>query len=213
MKNIALLLVLLGTPIAAVETYGAKVGGTLAPDGNTEIQIDLPHQLHKHNISSRGSGCCVFRSISHAAYYQEVAVLKDFAEWVRSKGLPGGGYPGNVAERIRMICKEKGVPEPAYIQIEGKDLELLKAATRSGRMVSVTYSKSPTGRYNGGRIAHMVNLPHADDHYFAVLDNNYPGADKYEWMTPQEFATICNPGGRYWAVVLLAPPPPAPPRN
>jgi hypothetical protein len=56
----------------------------------------------------------------------------------------------------------------------------------------------------------MVNLPHADDSYFVVLDNNYPGADRYEWMTPDEFRRVCNPRG-YWAIILLdAGPPPLP---
>lgn len=62
--------------------------------------------------------------------------------------------------------------------VEGSDLERLKLACRTGRMPGVTYAFSPTGRYGGARIAHMVNLVHADDQWFAVLDNNYPGADQ-----------------------------------
>lgn len=210
MKQLALIVALIAAPVAA-QTYGAKVGGNVAPDG-TEIQIDLPGDLHRHNVSSRGSGCCVFTSIGHSARWQNIPTLIDFQKWIQAKGLPGGGHPGNVKQRITAICKEKGVPEPDYIQVEGKDLEILKAACKSGRFPAVTYSRSPTGRYNGGRISHMVSLPHATDSFFAVLDNNYPGADKYEYMTPDEFMRVCNPGG-YWAVILLAPPPPPPPRN
>lgn len=184
----------------------------MAPDGKTEIHCDLPGNQHLRNKGgSNGAGLCVFTSIEHSARYQNVPQLIGFRDWMTK--YPGGGYPDKVTAKIREICRQRNMPEPAYIQIQGKDLELLKAATRSGRMVSVTYSRSPTGRYGGSRIAHMVSLPHADDAFFCVLDNNYPGADKYEWMSPQEFSTICNPGGRYWAVVLLAPAPPAPPRN
>jgi hypothetical protein len=77
----------------------------------------------------------------------------------------------------------------------------------------VTYSSSPTGRYGGSRIAHMVSLVHADDRWFAVLDNNYPGANLIEWMTPQEFQRTWTGMGGGWAVILLAPPPPPPPVN
>lgn len=194
------------------EVYGAKEGGTIAPDGKTEIQIDLPGKLHRENISSRGQGCCVFRSLHHASLYQNVPALHDFPEWLRSKGLPGGGYPGNVTERIKMICRERGMPEPAYVQIESRDVELLKEVLLSGRMLCCTYSKSPTRRYGGGTIAHMVNVVHGDEHWVAVLDNNYIGVDHYEWMSWDEFSRIVNPRG-YWAVALLSPGPPPVPVN
>jgi hypothetical protein len=181
----------------------------------TEIQVDLPESMHKRNVSSRNQGCCVFRSLHHAALWQNVPALVGFPEWLQQKGLTGGGYSGNVRERITAICKERGVPEPEYIQIEGgkaEDLELLRLACATGRLVSVTYRRSPTGRYGGGNIAHMVNVPHCDQQFVAVLDNNYIGATNYEWMSPEEFIRVCNPRG-FWAVILLAPPPPPPPRN
>ena len=100
---------------------------------------------------------------------------------------------------------------PAFLNYEGGDLELLKLACRTGRMPAVTYSHSPSGRYGGGRIAHMVNLVHADDRYFAVLDNNYIGSNQIEWMTPEEFRRSWTGLGGGWAVILLAaPPPPSP---
>jgi len=206
----------------SVETQGtaegrlavqAKVGGQVAPDGRTEIQIDLPGDLHRANIESKGQGCCVFTSIHHSALWQNIPELQEFPKWLQKKGLTGGGYPGNVKERITAICKERGVLEPAYLQIENsKDIEILRLACKTGRFPAVTYSKSPTGRYGGGTIAHMVSLPHADQQYLAVLDNNYIGIDKYEWMSADEFIKVANPRG-YWAVILLGPGPPIPPRN
>lgn len=210
MKPFALLLALALPALA--QTFEAKVGGTLAPDGATEIQVDLPGSQHQANIAVNGAGCCVFRSIDHAARWANVPALIHFPEWMRQKKITGGGYPEKVTKLVKQICADRHLPEPAYLQVEDKDLAILKAATKAGRMVSVTYSRSPTKRYGGGRIAHMVNVVHADDAWICVLDNNYIGADKYEWMTPAEFTSVCNPGG-YWAVILLDPGPPPPPRN
>src|SRR5207253_893960 len=156
-------------------------------------------------------GLCVFTSIAHAARWQNVPLLTDFRDWMKSK--PGGGYPTKVEKMIARIAKEKNSAAPDYVQIEGTDLEVLKLACRTGRMPAVTYSRSPTGRYGGQRIAHMVNLVHADDRHFVVLDNNYPGADRYEWLSPAEFAKTYTGGSSGWAVILLSPGPPPPPRN
>jgi hypothetical protein len=193
---------------------GAQVGGRIAPDGKTEIHCDLPGSLHCKNIASRGEGCCTQTSVNHSARWQNVPALWDFHVWVREKGLPGGGTPQRMAERIPACAKDRGYPTPDFIQVDGSnDLEILKLACRSGRMPGVTYSYSPTGRYGGQRIAHMVSLVHADDNWFCVLDNNFPGDSNYEWLTPQEFLKTWAPGGRGWAVILLAPSPPMPPRN
>jgi hypothetical protein len=193
--------------------YGAKVGGKLAPDGKTEIQIDLPGNLHRRNTASRGLGLCVFTSIHHAALWQDIPLLQEFPKYLIDKGIPGGGYPDKVSSLIARIAKEKGVPEPDYIQVEGHDLEILKLACRTGRMPCVTYSFSPTGRYGGQRIAHMVNIAHGDDAFFAVLDNNFPGAAAYEWMSPDEFRRTYTGGRSGWSVVFLSPGPPPPPKN
>lgn len=199
--------------LLAMALYGATVAGPTAPDG-TEIQIDLPQNLQRRNTSSRGEGCCVFTSIHHAALWQDVPALQEFPKWLQAKGLSGGGYPGNVKARITAICKDRNVAEPEYIQVQGRDLEILKLATKTGRLPAVTYSRSPTGRYNGGTIAHMVNLPHATDSTFAVLDNNYldPGKN-IEWMSPAEFQKYPSLGGDYWAVILLNQGPPPCPTN
>lgn len=189
---------------------GAKVGGATNEDG-TELQCDLPGALHQKNKGGRdGAGLCVFTSIAHAAHWQNVPLLEDFRDWMTKH--PGGGYPEKVTKMIEQIAKEKGQPVPDYLQVQNNDLEILKAACASGRMPGVTYSSSPTGRYRG-RIAHMVSLVHADDRWFVILDNNYPGADKYEWMSPEEFIKTYSGGRTGWAVILLNPPPPPPPRN
>ncbi len=190
--------------------YQASVGGKTSPDGKTELDCDLPGDQHCKNVSSRGEGCCVQTSINHSARWQNVVPLIDFHKWVQEKKLSGGAHPGLVDERIPKCCKDRGYPVPQYLQVEGSDLEILKTACRAGRMPGVTYSRSPTGRYGGARIAHMVSLVHADDQWFVVLDNNYIGETNYEWMTPAEFKKAYSPG---WAVILLSPPPPPPPRQ
>lgn len=142
---------------------------------------------------------------------QNVPALLEFPKWLIQKGIPGGGYPQKVADLIPQIAKDRGMPTPDYIQVEGGDLEILKLAAKTGRFPCVTYAVSPTGRYSGQRIAHMVNAPAAGagGKWWAVLDNNYVGADAYEWMSESEFARAYAPG---WAVILLNPGPPPPPR-
>lgn len=189
--------------------FTAFVGGPVGKDG-TEIACDLPAEFHRKNTASKGLGLCVFTSIHHAAIWQNVPALQEFPKWLIAKNIPGGGYPGKVEKLIPQICADRGIPEPLWMQVEGLDLEILKLASRTGRMSSVTYSRSPTGRYGGKGISHMVSLVHADDKNFVVLDNNYIGADAYEWLTPEEFKKVYAPG---WAVILLDPPPPPPPRN
>lgn len=193
---------------------GAFVGGRTAPDG-TEIQCDLPGDLHRRNTSSRGLGNCVFTSIHHAALWQDVPALQEFPKWLIDKGIPGGGYPGKVEKLIPQLCKDRGLPVPAYIQAENGDLEVLKLACKTGRMPCVTYSYSPTGRYNGSRISHMVNIVAAGagkSGYYVVLDNNYTGEKAYEWLPESDYSKTFKGGGGWWFVLLPAGPPP-PPRN
>lgn len=191
---------------------GARVGGFDRPDGKT-IHCPLPGDQHRKNISSRGEGCCTQTSVNHSARWQNIPALIDFHEWVRQKGLPGGGYPERMAQRIPACSKDRGYPTPLFMQVENNDLEILKLACKTGRMPGVTYSFSPTGRYNGGRISHMVSLVGADDDFFTVLDNNYVGEDAFEHMTPQEFLRTYSGGRTGWSVILLDPPPPPAPWN
>jgi hypothetical protein len=194
------------TLATAGTVFTASVNGPTAPDG-TEIQCDLPGDLQvKNRGGSDGAGLCVFASLKHSAMWQEVTPLKEIFEYMFN--YPGGGYPEKVDKVIADICKKKGLPIPPYIQVQGKDIEILKLACKTGRMPGVTYSFSPSGRYGGQRIAHMVSLPHADDKWFCVLDNNFPRT--YEWMTPQEFSKTYAPG---WAVIFLDSGPPPVPEN
>lgn len=207
--------------LAAFLLFGASVGGVHAPDG-TEIQIDMPPELQMRNTGGSdgprgpgsGSGLCVFTSVNHAAIWQGVEVLKDFQKWMTH--YPGGGTPEKLAKMIARKCKEAGVPEPAYLQVEGWDPDVLQAACASGRMPGVTYGKSPTGRYGGRPIAHMVNIVHFDGKNVAVLDNNYPCSpkepDSYEWMDVATFKRVHSMGGA-WSVTLIEPGPPPLPRN
>lgn len=195
--------------LVAAAGSGAVVLGPAHSDG-TEVHCDLPPEMHvKNRGGSDGAGLCVFASLKHAAQWQDVDALRDVFEWMFTR--PGGGWPEKVDKVIDQICKEKGVPKPAYLQVQSRDLEILKAACQSGRMPCVTYCMSPTGRYGGQKIAHMVNLFHADDRHFVVMDNNFPRT--YEWMTPAEFDRVYGCNGPGWAVILLDAGPPPPPFN
>lgn len=189
----------------------AQIGGVIAPDKTAEIAIDLPGELHRRNTTSKRLGLCVFTSIHHASLWQNVPALHEFPKYLQDKGIAGGGWPDKVDALIPKCASANGYPTPEYIQVESADLEILKLAIKTGRMPSVTYGQSPTGRYNGRRIAHMVNLVHADDKYFCVLDNNYIGVENYEWMSPAEFRHTYTVVGGGWSVILLdAGPPPIP---
>lgn len=198
------------TPPLVVSLFlGAIVNGPVAPDG-TEAHCDLPRELHVRNRGgSDGAGLCVFASIKHAALWQNVEPLEAIFEYMFTR--PGGGWPEKVDAVISAICKQKGVQIPDYVQVQSRDLEILKLACKTGRIPGVTYGFSPSGRYGGARIAHMVSLVHADDRWFGILDNNFPGT--IEWMSPQEFARVYADRSNGWAVILLAEGPPPVPFN
>lgn len=205
-----LLLLLLALPAAG----SAVVAGKLAPDGRTEIVIDLPESQHlKNKGGSDRAGLCVFTSVEHSARWSECSTLIGFRDWMTA--YPGGGWPQKLTEKIKAISAERKVPLPDYIQIQGgrELLPVLRAALESGRLPAVTYSRSPTGRYNGQTISHMVNLSHLDDKYAAILDNNYPGETAYEWMTVDQFVQTFTGGKSGWAVILLNNGPPPFPYN
>lgn len=192
-----------------VRAWGAKVAGPKLEDG-TELQVDLPGSLHRKNTASKGLGLCVFTSLHHASLWQDVPAVTEMPRWMISKGIAGGGYPSKVAQLIPKISQDRGLPTPEFVQAEHYDYALLKQVCGSGRMACTTYSKSPTGRYGGSHISHMVNVVHADDKHVVVLDNNYVGENAYEWMSPEEFRKA---GGLEWMVAFVDPPPPMPPHN
>lgn len=190
---------------------GATVGGPVGP-GGVAVQLDLhPSQWQKNTVGSDGSGLCVFASLRHSGRWHNEPVMAGLFEYM--KGQPGGGYPSKVTTKIREYAHKIGRPEPAYLQVESADLGILVEACSAGLMPGITYSFSPTGRYGGAKIAHMVSLVHADGTHFAVLDNNcVSDGNQLEWMTRDELARSYAHGGSGWAVIPLACPPP-PPRN
>ena len=196
-------------PLVLAAVVGASIGGKTSPSGK-EVDVDLPDAMQVANVGgSDGSGLCVFTSAMHAARWQRVEALEEFQSWMRK--YPGGGWPDKLAQKIKQISVEKGLPEPKFMQAEGSAAELLpivEAALKSGRMPCVTYSFSPSGRYGGRKIAHMVNCVYLDDKHACILDNNYPGSPKYEWITRDEFGRSLTGGRSGWVCVLLDPGPP-----
>lgn len=195
----------------------AQVGGYVAPDGE-EIQCMLPEEFHlKNRGGSDGAGLCVDCSVQHACIYQRVRPLEDFFKWHWDK--PGGSWPDRVDKDIAQICQEKGVAVPDYIQAEDRDnRRLISLFTKTGRMVGATYGYSPTGRYNGQKIAHMISIahctpPHAGScGWVGVLDNNFPRT--IEWTPYDQFLAVHNSGAAQgWIVGFLNPGPPPVPKN
>lgn len=191
---------------------GSAVGANVDGEEHNGVSVDcpLPPDFHTKNVGgSDGAGLCVFCSMHHSGEWVDEPVFAGIFKWMQQ--YPGGGYPEKVTKMVEKYAAELGMPVPDYIQVTGHDLEILKAACQSGRMPGVTYSFSPSGRYGGKRIAHMVSLVHADDHYFVILDNNYVAGEKHlEWLSPEEFSKTYAPG---WAVIPLKPGPPMAPFN
>lgn len=182
----------------------SQIGGRTSPDGSEEIQIDLPGSLQMKNIGGTdGAGLCVWTSINHAGLWANESALFNLQKYMATQR--GGGWPDRVDQVLGKIA-----PDVGYIQYTGSDAAVIKLGLKTGRMPCVTYGYSP--RYGGsGRISHMVNCIHLSDKWAAVLDNNFPGENNYEWMTPQEFQYRWQLGGGGWAIVLThAGPPPIP---
>ena len=194
------------------EAASATVGGPQHADG-TEIDCDLPGNLHQKNTGgSDGAGLCVFASMRHSGLFADEPCFTELFAWMKKH--PGGSYPEKTDKMIAQYCKEKGVPIPKYLQVQSADIEILKRACAAGLMPGITYWKSPTGRYGGQQISHMVSLVGATDKHFVILDNNYPGAANYEWLSPDEFKkAYMGSTGKGWAVIPLKPGPPPIPHN
>ncbi len=173
----------------------SQVGGRQSPDATEQIQLDLPGQEHmKNKGGSDGAGLCVFTSIEIAAHWQNVEQLRGLQEKMTHE--KGGGWPEKVDE-----MRKKYAPDVQYIQYSGNDTSIIKLALKTGRMVGVTYGYSP--RYKS-KISHMVDCVHFTDKWAAVLDNNFPGDDKYEWMAPDEFLSRWKENSGGWVIVLLS---------
>lgn len=203
MRQLLAILMLLAAFCLPARAERASEGGPRYQDG-TEVQCDLPLSQWIKNVGGRdGAGLCVFTSINMAAYWQNCEELFKFQQQMRSE--PGGGYPAKVDRMMK-----KYAPTAKYVQYSGNDPAILDLALKTGRIPSVTYGYSE--RY-GGRVAHMVNLVHMDDKLACVLDNNFIGAERLEWMSRGEFLRRWKLGGGGWTVILLNPPPPPIPVN
>ena len=175
--------------------------------------LDLPASLHQRNTGgSNGAGLCVYASTRHSGHWHDDPAMVGLFDWMKKH--PGGSYPEKFDKTMGQFCKEKCLRVPQYLNVQNASLDLLKKACAAGLMPGVTYSRSPTGRYGGQTIDHMVTLVHADDRHFAVLDNNHPGADQYEWMSPAEAKkALPTRQGNIWAIIPLEPGPPPVPIN
>lgn len=189
-------------------------------------QIDFPLAYWQKNTGGiDGAGLCVFTSICHAnGIWCEGPLDKDFLAFMRKK--PGGGWPEKVDQMIfeymqslnaeRSRSGKEPIPSPTYLQIESKNkqefMDFLFIAIQGGHMVCTTYSFSPSGRYGGGRIAHMVNLVGARvgaSAEWCFLDNNYIDP---EWMDEATAWKVISGMGGAWAIVFAEPGPPPVPR-
>lgn len=194
------------------EASPVPVGAYVTPEpalkSGEALHVLVPREWHvKNRGGSDGSGLCVYASCRHTGLVQSDPVFTGMFEWMFKR--PGGSYPAKLAKSIADYAKEKGLVAPKVLQVERmSDFSILQKACASGRLPGVTYSRSPTGRYGGARISHMVSLPHCDSATVAVLDNNYPGS--YEVMSLDEARKV---GVLDWAVFLLSPGAPPPPIN
>lgn len=210
------------TPVRDTRGYGpfqqtgidqelAKISGLTSPDGKEKLQIQLPESHHQRNsVGIDHKGLCVFASMKHAGDWQNDKLFLAIFDWMKKNN--GGGSPAKVDAMIKQLAKEQGLPIPNYVQVEETDMEILKLAVKNNMMPCVTYGYSPTGRYAGKKISHMVNCVHATNNWFAVLDNNYPGENQIEWMDEATFKRVtADTAGKAWFIILLTEPPPLPP--
>lgn len=184
------------------------------------LDADLPGTEHIKNIGSlvgRHAGMCVMSSIEMAALYAGLEQYRGLRDFCAKE--EGGASPPKVDKQLAAFCRAKGLPAPQYLQYEGPNPEaVLAAAARSGRLACITYGWSPRYKDETGRvvsyIAHMVCCPKFSGKWAAVLDNNFPGEQAYEWQDPAELVRRMKyPMGQAWVFVWLAPPPPPSPHN
>src|SRR5207248_11482706 len=200
MRPLTLVLLLFAAGVASAGD--SKIAGRHSPDGKEEIALDLPASQHLRNkVGTDGLGLCVWTSITMSGDWCNEDALRTLQQQMTRE--KGGGWPERVDEVLPRLA-----PGVRYVQYSGRDPGIIQAAIRSGRMPCVTYGYSPRyvgPRNPGGRIAHMVDCVHYSAAWVAVLDNNFPGDDQYEWMKPDEFQRrwmLGNPNGG-WVVLPL----------
>lgn len=189
-----------------------SIGGPVSPDGTEELIADLPVSQRIRNIGSRvdGAGMCVMSSIEMMFRFHGQDQFRGLRDWCARQ--PGGGYPDKVDKQLEQFCHERNLPMPSYFQYEGNDLNVLRQALATGRMVAITYDGRDGVRYNS-HIEHMVDVVHLTDRWAAILDNNGIGENELLWMTPQELQERWVAGRTGWAVFCTAFPPPSPPHT
>ncbi|HQR06997.1 MAG TPA: hypothetical protein PLN21_09255 [Gemmatales bacterium] len=206
-------LIVVGLAILSGQEVTAQQGSSLPcvtkeprlPDG-TEVDIDLPEERELKNTGgSDGAGLCVGTSIEMSLDWHHVhGYPGKYQQWLTR--FPGGSWPEKAAQQLKQYASANNLKAPEILQSTNGDLELLVAAVKNGYHPAITYSKSPTGRYGGQRISHMVNLRAAragPQKAWCIKDNNYPG---YEWMTESQFKAIHDG----WSVIVLNQPDPPP---
>lgn len=186
--------------------------------GGESISCDLPNSEQMKNVGSKldGTGMCVFTSIEHSARYQGLEQMRGWRDWC-AKNYKGGGYPQKVDQLLALWFKAKSIQPIPYLQYQGNDpSEIMSLIDKTNRMASSTYGYSP--RYGKQFIAHMVNPILYGTNYATVLDNNFPGDTKYEWMEKAELVRRMrlSPNGATgsaWVFVWLTPGSPPPPKG
>ncbi len=219
MKKLFLLCLMWG--VASLASAQSSFINGITHNGES-ITCDLPGSQQMKNIGSkiptidrRGNkeyaGLCVFTSIEMAARYAGLEQMRGFRDWVSTK-YEGGGWPEKVDEVLAAYFKEKNLHAIPYVQYEGKSPEIiLDLCEKTGRMAGITYGYSP--RY-GTSIQHMTNSVMFRNDFGVVLDNNFPGEDKYEWITRKEFIRrTIHPNTTAWIFVWMHPGPPPSPKN
>lgn len=181
--------------------------------GNETITCDLPGSQHIKNIGSKKdrAGMCVFSAVEMAALYSGLEQMRGWRDWCANK-YDGGAWPEKIDRCLAAYFKEKNITPISYMQYEGKNPEkVLDLCEKTGRMAGITYGYSP--RY-GQSIQHMTNAVMFRDDYGVVLDNNFPGEDRYEWVTRKELIRrTIYPNRSAWVFVWLPPGPPPSPKN
>lgn len=213
MKRVWVFLLLLAAGAAYGEAPVQKSFINGITHDSESLTCDLPGSQQMANVGSKrdGAGMCVFTSIEMSARFAGLEQMRGFRDWVATN-YRGGGWPDKVDECLNAWFVAKKITPIKYIQYEGKNpSEILDICDRTGRMANVTYGYSP--RY-GGPIQHMVNCVMFRSDYGVILDNNFPGEDRYEWVQRDELARrTIYPNKTAWIFVWLPPGPPPSPKN
>ena len=178
-----------------------------------DITADLPGSQQIRNIGSKrdGAGMCVFSAIEMAALHCGLEEMRGWRNWCAAN-YKGGGWPAKVDKCLADWFHAKQLAPIGYVQYQGRDpAKILDLIDKTGRMGCMTYGYSP--RY-GGPIQHMTNCVMFREKYAVVLDNNFPGEDRYEWMERKELVRrTIYPNASAWVFCWTPAAPPPSPRN